>query len=596
MHLTPSVPIILLIARLAMAGGPLSSGSDHLLFLRDDGSLWAAGSNAYGQSGDRGGTGRPLPAQVVGGGWLKVSAGDGYSLAIRKDGSLWAFGRNDAAQLGKLTKRAVPRPERAGQHLWIDVAAGENAALAIRSDGSLRAWGGWTTGEGSDRLRGLKGLSRMASAGGRWRAVAAGARHGLAIREDGTLWAVGANASGELGCRGMKAARLACRASAETWTAIAAGDGFSAGIRADGSLWTWGANDHGQLGRGMAGGRDTMGRVGSELWLAVAAGDRHMLALRADGSLWAWGYGGDGALGDGARVDRAEPVRVSAGPWRAIAAGRGHSFARRADGAWLVWGDLRFATPATDSARAVALRPVRLERGLALGELPAATYGDRPVAVAVDAFRGDDVILESADSAVAAPIGSAEGPALAIRGAGSTRVRALAIARPGWGAADSLRAETPFTVARAAQTLSFEALADVRADTPGFALRATSSAGLPVLFRSADQKVARVAGSRLRPAGAGETEVTALQPGDADHLPAASVTRRIRVLTAAPALPGPAPARESWAGAHKAWLWAGGAAIAAGGTAVAIWLWPEGSAREKPLGAPPADPALGEVP
>jgi alpha-tubulin suppressor-like RCC1 family protein len=580
-------------ASLAIAGGPLSSGSDHLLFLRDDGSLWAAGSGAYGQlgkSGKKADASHPLPFQVIDGKWNEVSAGEGYSMALRDDGSLWAFGRNDAAQLGKLTRRIVSRPQRAGEHHWIDVAAGGAATLAIRSDSSLRIWGGWKRGGPAQPLSGLKGMSRSAaSVDWRWSKVAIGAEHGLAIRNDGSLWALG---SGELGCAGRTSARSVCRVSHARWTAIAAGDGFSAGIREDGSLWTWGRNDHGQLGRGAISARDSMGRVGAERWLAVAAGARHALALRADGSLWAWGFGGDGALGDGDRRDRTEPAPVDGGKWRSIAAGRGYSFARRADGTLMAWGDLGFATPAADSARAIALRPVLLERGLALGALPAATYGDKPVAVSVDAFRGDDVSLESADAGVAA----VDGRALAIRGAGSTTVRVRATPRPGWGVTDTLRSEAVFTVAKAPQAISFDALADARAGSSGFALRAASSAGLPVLFRSADQRVARVAGSRLKPASAGETEIMALQPGDANHLPAATVTRKLRVLASAPAAPA-AVADASWAKAHEAWLWAGGAAVAAaGGTALAVWLWPDGPAREAPLGTPPADPVVGGAP
>jgi hypothetical protein len=574
--------LVLCYCRLAMAGGPLASGADHLLFLRGDGSLWTAGSDAYGQLGGTDGAPHPIPFQAVEGRWIRVSAGDGYSMALRDDGTLWAFGRNDAAQLGKLTRRIVRRPQRAGGHRWIDVAAGETATLAIRSDSSLRIWGGWAKTAPRPPLSGLQGKSRLAAtADARWRTVAIGARHGLAIRDDGTLWAIG---SGALGCPGVESARLACRVSDGRWTAIAAGDGFSAAIAEDGSLWTWGANDHGQLGRSEAG--DALGRVGTGRWLAVAAGARHVVALRADSSLWTWGYGGDGALGDGAREDRDEPVPVDHGKWASIAAGRGHTLARRADGKLLAWGDLGFATPVADPERALALRPVLLERGLAVESMPSAVYGDKPVAIAAEAFRGDDLVLECANAAV----GVVEGLSVAIRGAGSTMVRARAVPRPGWGVADTQLAEAALTVAKAPQSIDFAALADVGAGAAGFSLRATSSAGLPVSFRSADQKVARVAGSRLKPAAAGETEVMALQPGDANHLPAVTVIRKLRVLPVAAV----APASEPWTKTHEAWLWAGGGALAAGG---AVWVYlslirdPGGAPPD--LGVPPGDPVLG---
>ena len=73
----------------------LSGGNDHMVALRPDGSLWAWGSNKYGQLGI--GTGRAAynaPISVIDNvKWAR--AGENSTFAIKNDGSLWGFGRLD---------------------------------------------------------------------------------------------------------------------------------------------------------------------------------------------------------------------------------------------------------------------------------------------------------------------------------------------------------------------------------------------------------------------------------------------------------------------------------------------------------------------
>ena len=79
----------------------VSSEYYHSLAIRSDGTLWAWGSNSYGQLGQSNTIGYSSPVQVgTSAGWSSIAAGYSYSLAIRSDGTLWAWGNNTYGQLG----------------------------------------------------------------------------------------------------------------------------------------------------------------------------------------------------------------------------------------------------------------------------------------------------------------------------------------------------------------------------------------------------------------------------------------------------------------------------------------------------------------
>ncbi len=66
-------------------------GGSHILFIKSDGTLWAAGSNNFGQLGDGTFTERRSPVQITTGA-LSVAAGVTHSLFVKTDGSVWTMG------------------------------------------------------------------------------------------------------------------------------------------------------------------------------------------------------------------------------------------------------------------------------------------------------------------------------------------------------------------------------------------------------------------------------------------------------------------------------------------------------------------------
>lgn len=85
------------------------------------------------------------------------------------------------------------------------------------------------------------------------------------------------------------------------------------------------------------------------------------------------------------------------------------------------------------------------------------------------------------------------------------------------------------TVNKANQTITFGALADkTTADAP-FALTGTANSGLDISYSSSNIAVATIAGSTVTIVGAGQTTITASQPGDDNFNAATSVDQTLTV-------------------------------------------------------------------
>jgi hypothetical protein len=85
----------------------VAAGQHHSLALKRDGTVYAWGGNGYGQLGIQSDDDHTVPYQVHGPygegyltGIIEVAAGDYFSLALRDDGTVWAWGSNFVNQLG----------------------------------------------------------------------------------------------------------------------------------------------------------------------------------------------------------------------------------------------------------------------------------------------------------------------------------------------------------------------------------------------------------------------------------------------------------------------------------------------------------------
>jgi len=359
----------------AIAGGQL-----HSLALKEDGTVLAWGYNEQGQLGDGTNTSSSTPVQVQDpndlSGYLSgvadIAAGSSHSLALKEDGTVWAWGSNRVNELGDGTNDNSTQPVRVMNlsEVWA-IAAGSSHNLALKNDGTVWAWGNNTSGRESPLFGSVSGQlgddeiprsSTPVQVGGLpdgILAVAAGLAYNLALKNDGTVWAWGLNDVGQLGDGTNTDTSTPVRVSElDGVRAIAAGGSNGLALKEDGTVWAWGSNRFGQLGDGTS----TDGAVttceitqvglttpssctdsntpvqASELdgIEAIAAGGSHGLALKEDGTVWTWGFNQAGQLGNGTytlgtpTVGINTPAQVGElSAVKAIAGGGEHSLAGR---------------------------------------------------------------------------------------------------------------------------------------------------------------------------------------------------------------------------------------------------------------------------
>ncbi|MBM4165221.1 MAG: hypothetical protein FJ222_12395, partial [Lentisphaerae bacterium] len=311
----------------------IDAGNYSAMALKTNGTVWDWGYNVYGQLGDGTTINRSTPVQVKlsDGSALEnvidIDAGSNHAVALKSDGSVWAWGSNGYGQLGIPDPNIYPE-EVTGLAGVTNVAAGSSHTVALKTDGTVWAWGYNTSGQVGDgttttrnapvqvKLSGGAPLSGVAG-------IAARDNRTVAWKTDGTVWAWGENFFGQLG-DGTTITRLnpvqvimQDGTALSNVTAVAAGSSHTLALKEDGTVWAWGNSSSGEIGDGtqytnrlnpvqvLMADRTPLSGV-----VAIAAGQVHSLAVQEDGSVWAWGYNYWGQLGDGTTTTRLNPVEI----------------------------------------------------------------------------------------------------------------------------------------------------------------------------------------------------------------------------------------------------------------------------------------------
>lgn len=327
----------------------ITGGESHSLAVRQDGTAWAWGDNAYGQLGNGDTVDQTSPVQVQGlTGVVAVAAGTAHSVALSSTGAVWTWGRNNSGQLGDGTIVDRTSPSSVGLSNVVAVAAGSSHTLAVKADGSVWAWGRNDFGQlGDGGASTQKSPVQVKTVSGNLTgvvAIAAGYYHSLALRSNGSVWAWGNNAYGQLGNGTTASQNLAVQVNLPggSSTSIAAGKFHSLALQADGKLYTWGYNRYGQIGDSTFKNKPSpVAVIGLGMTaVSIGAGFNHSLAVLSNGKVMAWGQNYYGQLGNNSTVDTSLPVQVQGlAGIEAVEGGANHSIALgAAGGALWSWG------------------------------------------------------------------------------------------------------------------------------------------------------------------------------------------------------------------------------------------------------------------
>jgi alpha-tubulin suppressor-like RCC1 family protein len=114
----------------------VSGGSGYTLALKSDGTAWGWGNNGYGELGNGqpqlyGGVKSPVRATVSH--VTAIAAGASHSLWLRSDGTMWAAGSNYYGQIGDGTFNDAPAPVQVNLPGLSAIAAGHSHSLAVKS-------------------------------------------------------------------------------------------------------------------------------------------------------------------------------------------------------------------------------------------------------------------------------------------------------------------------------------------------------------------------------------------------------------------------------------------------------------------------------
>jgi alpha-tubulin suppressor-like RCC1 family protein len=315
----------------------VEAGTAHTSAIKQDGTLWAWGSNNYGEIGN-GTVGNMYSSPVQVGSltdWAQVSCGYFTTMALKTDGTFWGWGY---AWWLDLPGASISSPIQIGTDTnWKQLHAGPSTLVSlIKDDGTI-----WTCGYDEAGAGGLgngattwQSLPVQVGLLSDWEQVACGYAHMLAVKNDGTLWGWGVSGNGQLGYDGYapgndwgKSSPIQI-GSLNNWRQPACGFRWSLAIKTDGTMWGWGHNFSGAVGTGAVSNTNVYSptQIGSLTdWKYVDSSTNHSNAVKVDGTLWGWGMNGYGEMGLAPNpfFTNLSPVQLGLSTnWKQVSSGR----------------------------------------------------------------------------------------------------------------------------------------------------------------------------------------------------------------------------------------------------------------------------------
>ncbi|PYE47191.1 alpha-tubulin suppressor-like RCC1 family protein, partial [Paenibacillus barcinonensis] len=338
----------------------MSGGSGTTQVVKNDGSLWVLGHNAYGELGL--GHTQAMTSLIQNRNMSNVVAtagGFNATFAMKSDGSVWSFGQNDKGQLGDgtVTSRMVPVKvlDNVAPQIKLGYPTGSQGTPQVanishpsimwtQTDAELTVFAAYQVqilNEAGQVIVDTDVINQAVTAAiNSWtvdQELPVGVPLKVQVRvKDESAWSnwseVGWMTIGEEGNTGTIEAHMSTSTS------------HSVLVKPDGSVWSWGNNANGQLGDGTTTNKTTAVQVeGLNDILTVAAGDTYSLALKRDGTVWSWGGNVNGELGTGDTKTSLVPVQIPGLKGIVgLASGWDASYALKRDGTVWSWGANNF--------------------------------------------------------------------------------------------------------------------------------------------------------------------------------------------------------------------------------------------------------------
>jgi alpha-tubulin suppressor-like RCC1 family protein len=284
--------------------GAIAAASDFSMVLKTDGTVWAWGSNYYGQLGDGTLENRPaVPVTPVLTGAVAIAAGDTHAVALKADGTVWAWGSNGSGESGgtPFTNRLSPH-QVAGVSGIVAIAASSGNSYALKSDGTVWAWGDNSAGQLGDGTVGSpKSTPTLVQGLGGVTSIAAGSGFALAVVSHGAgaghVWAWGWNYTGQLGDGTTNDHALPQPvAGTALVTSVSASEGWAGARTSGNALLLWGSDSSGQQANGAVtyiANFNNYVPTRAAPWVTpleqVSVSPAYALALDQAGRVWGWG-------------------------------------------------------------------------------------------------------------------------------------------------------------------------------------------------------------------------------------------------------------------------------------------------------------------
>lgn len=169
------------------------------------------------------------------------------------------------------------------------------------------------------------------------------------------------------------------------------------------------------------------------------------------------------------------------------------------------------------------LNPAKQVQTVTFGPLTQKAPNDAPFSISATASSTLPVKFTSSNTAVA----TVSGNTVTIVGLGTTTISASQWGNTTYSYAQDIRQN--LVVAKASQTITFNALPTKTYGNAPFALTATASSGLTVTYSSSDPTIASVSGSTVTILKAGTVTITASQAGDVTYNAAPDVAQTLTI-------------------------------------------------------------------